>query len=171
MRYPVLLLILLLTFHFNASASVILPAAKTSVVIITSKDSLSNPANIVLNADAFKSANARKLLGRKLTFKEKISLAFLRKQIKKEEKRQAEGRDPGEGAFIWGLVSLLSFIVPGAGILALPFGIVAITKGNRVLRMDPGNRKARTGVTMGIISLALFLLAFILVLIIVANLA
>ena len=107
-----------------------------------------------------------KLLGRKLTFKEKISLTLLKwKGNKIPPDERVYSRD-GNTAQTLGIIALAALLV--FPLASIPLGILAITKGNKALRENENDGAARTGKTLGIISLSLFA---VLILVIIALLS
>jgi len=111
---------------------------------------------------AFKIRDIERVLGRKLKLGEKLGVLIIRHKIKKG--KYGDGtRDTGKTAFILGLIGLVGLIIPVINLASIPLAIMAIAIGNRTLKKDPGNRKASTAVTLGIITLAFLVVIGIIV--------
>ena len=80
--------------------------------------------------------DVQKLIGRKLSLKEKVAFVAF-KQLHKKLVRSAP-KDPAQTAFTLGLIGLLVLIVPILNLASLPLAIIAISMGSRVKREDPG---------------------------------
>jgi hypothetical protein len=97
-----------------------------------------------------------KSLGRKLKLKEKIVLKIL--QLKMNRRLAPVGKevitDYGKTAFILGLIGALVLLIPVLNLASIPLAILAIVFGNKAKKTDPHNRKARTAITIGIVTLA-----------------
>jgi hypothetical protein len=108
----------------------------------------------------------QKLIGRKLTLKEKISLFILKQKLRHRSKESVNAGDISMILGIAGLVFLLlAFLLPyflGASIAS---AIVAIVTGHRTRKKDPANKKAKIGKLLGWITLGLISLFFIIILI------
>jgi hypothetical protein len=108
---------------------------------------------------------------KKLSFFQRFFYKMIEKEIRKAMKQNAAS-DPDQLARQANLFGWLSFatlfFLP---IASIPLGILAISKGSKALRHGTSlPRKARTGRTMGIVSLALFVIALTVVLITIAGL-
>jgi hypothetical protein len=62
--------------------------------------------------------------------------------------------DRGKTALILGICGAAALFIPFLNLASIPLAILAIITGNKAKREDPKNRKARTGVTLGIATLA-----------------
>lgn len=120
---------------------------------------------------ALKVQDLRKMLGRKLSLKERISFLLLKKKLRKQA---AEGKDPGEGSFVAGLIAgglfLAGLLFPPLLIGSFIAAIIAVASAGPVLRKNPGNKKAKTGQIIGWITIGLFLLLLALIVAILASL-
>ena len=111
------------------------------------------------------------LVGRKLSFKEKVSLFILKKskgfriESKDEEKVQTK---KGKAAFILGICALAGLVIPFVVILSLPAAILAVVFGSQAYKANKNDKQAKTGMILGIIFLGLFVLALLLVVALVA---
>ena len=108
-------------------------------------------------------------LGRKLKFKEKIALTFLKYKVKHGLKSNDEPTSKkGRTALTLGILALVTlFLFPLA---TIPLGILAIINGNEAKKINPNDSNAKTGVILGIISLSLIVLAIIAVLAVIYSL-
>ena len=112
----------------------------------------------------------QKMIGRKLTLKEKIAFLILKKKLKKQSE---EGSSTGEAAFIIGILGLVLLIaglfVPYIILGSLVAGIIAIVMGSMAKRKDPSDTKARAALLMGWITLGLIAFLLLLAAIVVAS--
>jgi hypothetical protein len=112
----------------------------------------------------------QKIVGRKLTIKEKIGFVILKHKIKRQLK--SSGRN-GEAAFILGITGLALFaiglFVPVLLVGSLIAAVVAVVSGSVAQKQDPSNRKAHAGKLLGWITLGLLALLLILAAIIVSS--
>ena len=112
----------------------------------------------------------QKLVGRKLTIKEKIGFFILKHKMK----HQQEGADKqGQTAYILGLVGLGLFViglfVPYVILGSLVAAIMAIVTGSTATKKDGDNRKAKAGKLLGWITLGLIALVLILAVILIST--
>lgn len=116
-----------------------------------------------------KTKEAEKILGRKLTLKEKISFKLAQYKIKKAQKANEEGKSSkGQTAFILSLIGLCILFVPYLSIAAIPLAIIGIVQGSQAKKENPNDRKAQTAIVLGIVTLGLIVIALILVILILA---
>lgn len=165
MRLRVALMILIscpmLAFSANTPSS-----AQNNLIYL---EQITNPAFNFYTLSTFKIKAIEKATGRKLTLKEKIAVKIFQWQIKRELKGPKEGvKDNGKTAFILGLVGLISLVIPVLNLASIPLAILAIVIGNKAKRENPYDKKARTAVKLGIITLALLLIIGFIVAIVVA---
>ena len=113
----------------------------------------------------------QKLVGRKLTIKEKVGFFVLKQKMK----HQQDGEDKqGLIALVLGSVGLALFIIgffaPVVWLGALVAAILAVVTGSTPSKKDGDNRKARAGKLLGWIILGLMLsLAILAALVFAAN--
>lgn len=102
------------------------------------------------------------LLGRKLTFKEKVGFFVLKHKMKHQQK---DADKQGQTAYILGLVGLGLFVaglfVPYVILGSLVAAILAIVTGSMARKKDGDNRKANAGKLLGWITLGLIVLVYI----------
>lgn len=101
-----------------------------------------------------------RLTGKKLSVKEKIALEVLKYKANRQLHRSARGNAPDNGktALILGLIGLIGLCIPVLNIASIPLAILAITIGSKAKKEDRYNKKARTAITLGIITLGLLVI-------------
>ena len=115
-----------------------------------------------------------KLSGRKLSFKEKIAVKlyksnpnFYNQFVDSTEEKRLEKKA------LWakwlGIGSLISLIVPGVGLLALPAAIIAIVFGTETKNKLKDKTNSNLGIIFGVITIGLILLLVALVILIVSS--
>ena len=99
-----------------------------------------------------------KMTGKKLSLKEKIAFKILQQKARKQIKAKQKGDPPSKGqtAFILGLIGIIALVVPYVNIVSLPLAILAIIFGNKALKENRGDKKAKTGVILGFLSMPYF---------------
>lgn len=113
---------------------------------------------------------AEKLLGRKMSLKEKIGFKLTLQKIKKElKKNEGEKGTPGQNAFIVSLIALCSIVIPYIGLVALPLGIIGLVMGINANKKNPEDKKAKTAILLSIITLGLLVIAAIIVALVIAS--
>ena len=113
---------------------------------------------------SMKTREVERLLGRKLTFKEKLFLKIARYNIKKVSGSDANS-SKGQTAFILSLLSLFLLIVPYGILFSIPLAIIGIVMGSKARRENRNDQKAKTAIILGTITLSLFILVVLLVVI------
>lgn len=112
-----------------------------------------------------------KLSGRKLTLKEKIAFLILKLKLKKNKDffNPENSSSAGNTALILGILALIFALIPWYTlILAIPLGILAITKGSKARRAGGADaRKGNAGKILGFIALGILLFWLLLLLVIV----
>ncbi|MGZ8508828.1 MAG: hypothetical protein ACXWV8_14500 [Chitinophagaceae bacterium] len=120
------------------------------------------------NIANLKIKDLQKIIGRKLTVKEKIGFIILKHKIKRQLKNSEK---QGQTAFIMGIAGLALFaiglFVPVLLVGSLIAAIVAVVSGSVAQKQDPSNRKAHAGkllgwITLGLLALLLILAAIVL---------
>lgn len=147
-------------------AAVVLPA--------NSLESAIRPGvNITLSLEelaSMKIKEVEKIVGRKLSLKEKIVFKIAQHRIKKALKGQGNAPpSKGQTAFIISLIGLCLLIVPYAGIASLPLAIVGLVLGANAKKENPDDRKAQTAIILSIVTLGLIVLAILFVIAILAS--
>ena len=112
----------------------------------------------------------QKLIGRKLTVKEKISFFIVKQKLRHQPK---DPMNAGDISLILGIASLafiaLYFLLPFSLVLAIASGIVAIVTGHRARKKDPANKNAKIGKLLGWITVGLVTAFFIAIIIAFAS--
>src|SRR5262245_56808026 len=107
-----------------------LPSTLFSATIIQPANTTVYPPGALEKLTSLKIKEVQKLIGRKLTFKEKVSLLILKHTSKK--KAQSSKGSTALGFGITGLaLLLLGLFIPFIAWLALPAAILAIVLGNK----------------------------------------
>ena len=119
---------------------------------------------------SMKMKDFRKLAGRKLTLKEKVSFIILKHKLKQQAK---DSEKQGQTAFTFGLIAvgllLLGLFVPYVILGSLVAAILAIVTGAMAKKGDGDNRKAKAGQLLGWITLGLIAFLFILAAVVLAS--
>lgn len=131
-----------------------------------------NPTpSLFTKISTWKEKDLRKQIGRKLTVKEKVAFFFLKKKARKMAKEEGK---TGESAYVAGILAIGLLV---AGMLFPPLligsfiaAIVAIASGSKALKIEPGNKKAKTGRLLGWITLFIFVLLLIAAILVIALL-
>ena len=157
MRKYILLLIVCVFSHTADAVSI--PASPAVTVPVAVPPAKTDPSQL-------KVRDIEQLLGRRLTLKEKIGWMLVKRQFKKNRvaRDDFDVNKKARSAKTFGILSLVSLIIPFAGLLSLPFAIVAIVMGSQVRRVDPKNRDAKTAITLGIVTIGIFVLTILIVL-------
>ncbi len=102
------------------------------------------------------------LLGRKLSFKEKLALKIYKwKEKSKTKAEDGTKSKKGKTSMILGIIALGVLVIPYVGIATIPLAILAIVFGNQAKKEDPNDGQAKAGVILGWVALGLVLLALI----------
>lgn len=162
-RYIVFLIVSVFTcMRIAASTPIAISGPVTAVTSIGNNPDLSK----------LKARDIEKMIGRRLTIKEKIGWMLVRHRFKKTKSSRPDVDldKKARKAKTFGIIALISLFVPLIGLVAIPFAIVAIVIGSDVKRVDPGNRNARTAITLGIVTLAVFVAIIFLVVALISAL-
>jgi hypothetical protein len=147
-----------------------LPSTLYSSTIMQPVNKTINPPGAVYEKLAsLKIKEIQKIIGRKLTFKEKISLFIL----KHTGHKRAQSKQ-GNTALIFGICGLALLVLgaffPYAIVASLISAIVAIVVGSSAKKQDSTDKKARSAVLLGWITLGAFVVIAILLLVAIATL-
>jgi hypothetical protein len=156
-------------FIFIIFGFTVLPSTLYSATITQPADPTINPPKIAYEKLAsLKIKDVQKIIGRKLTFKEKISFLVLKHTSKKEAQSKK-----GNTALIFGIVAvgllLIGLFVPFVILGAIAGAIVAIVLGSSAKKQDPSDGKAQAAVLLGWITLGATALLLIIAAIVVAS--
>jgi hypothetical protein len=112
----------------------------------------------------------QKLIGRKLTLKERIGLVVLKSKLKK---KKADNSKMGQTAFIIGIAAvgllIIGLFVPYVMLASLVASIFAIVFGTSAYKKNNNDRKALAGKLMGWITLGLVVIIFALAVAAIAS--
>lgn len=163
MRITLFSFFLLSTVFLNANPV----SANTIALIVTSVPASSQIQKKIIIS------KAEKLSDRKFSLKEKIERKLLQWKLKNKvqhsEKIISESED-GKLSEVLGtiaLTTLLTVFIPYLGILSIasiPLAILAIVRGKKAQKKNPEDKKAKTGIILGIITLSFIVLSFMLAL-------
>jgi len=108
---------------------------------------------------SLKPQDITRLTGKKLSLGEKIVLNFFRYKLKRQLQHtgKKEVKASGKTAFILGLTGLLCIFIPYFILASIPLAVLAIVIGSKARKADPHNRKAKTGIILGVITLGIIL--------------
>ena len=138
--------------------------------LIKMTDSVQKPILPIDKIASMKSNEVEKILGRKLTLKEKIAFKIAQLKFKKEFKPNKEGTSSkGDRAFTISLISLCILILPFGILMSIPLAIVGMTMGTKARKENKNDGKAKTAIILSSITLGLIVLTTILVAIILAS--
>ncbi len=123
------------------------------------------PAISLSNFLTMKIKEAEKMIGRKLKLKERIAFKIFQWKLKKDLKSlKKEGEtDKGKTALTLGICAAAALFIPFVNLASIPLAILAIIIGDKAKKEDPKNKKARTGVTLGIVTLAFIIVVGLIV--------
>lgn len=160
----ILVLIVFSSFSIDRTAVVVSPY---NVEIATDPPKTAIPLDKIAS---MKTREAEKILGRRMTLKEKISFKITQYKIKKALKNKERGKaSKGQTAFILSLISLCILFIPYLAIASIPLAIVGIVMGAQAKKENPNDKKAQTAIILGIITLGLIVLAIIFIIAVFAS--
>lgn len=81
-------------------------------------------------------------------------------------KKVYENPNLAKKAYIVGLIGLIGLVIPGLGLLSMPLAIAALIMGYDAKKMDPNNKKARSAIIFGWITIGLLVVVTGIVLIV-----
>jgi hypothetical protein len=147
-----------------------LPSALCSAAIAAPLDPTVHPsAELYQKFTSLKIKDVQKLIGRKLTIKEKIAFLI----VKHSAKKRVKGNTQGQTALTFGIAAavmlILGLFIPYIIIGALIAGILAVVLGSVAKKQDPSDKKAYAGALLGWITLGAIALIIILAIVIVSS--
>lgn len=165
-KFILIILVLIIFSSFSVKpAAVVLPPVNVELAIDPPKTTI--PIDKIAS---MKTKEAEKILGRKMTLKEKIAFKITQYKIKKALKDKEKGKaSKGQTAFILSLISLCILFIPYLAIASIPLAIVGIVMGAQAKKENPNDKKAQTAIILGIITLGLVVLAIIFVIAVLAS--
>lgn len=164
MRIHIILGFILCSFLSTAT-----PVSSTTLPSSTSK--IIPVGDIYKKIADLKVKDIQKLIGRKLTLKEKISFFILKQKLRHQPKESVNAGDVSLILGIAGLVFLALYFLVGFYFMipAVASAIVAIVTGHRTRKKDPTNKNAKIGKLLGWITVGLITAFFIAILIAFAS--
>jgi hypothetical protein len=166
MRKPYLLIFVVFIFSFSIQGS----ANNLPPVLTSSVSTLQNDPAPMDRLVKMKIKEVEKLLGRKMSLKEKLAFKIAQLKLKKESKSKAEDKSSkGQTAFILSLIGLCLLIVPYAFLASLPLAIIGLVMGSQAKKENPDDGKAKTAIILSLVTLGLIALAVLLAIAIIAS--
>ena len=168
-------LILLVLLYILGPVSVVAVATPASNAVTCTVIN-TPPLSAIMPITALSVKSIEKLVGRRLSFKEKIAFKLLQWQQQffgnKRHAFKKETNEKIERQAIWakwlGIGSLIGLFIPGVGLLSLPAAIVAIVLGADTIRKTDHPSRSRTGIIFGIITISLMLIVAGIVLLVIS---
>lgn len=161
---------MLFLFLVMASFLFISPAPAGASTIPATHSAMIPPGAFYKKIASLKVKDLQKMLGRKLTLKEKVSFFILKQKVRHKAK---ESNSDGQSAFIVGLVALgllvIGLFVPYVIVGSLVAAILAIVMGSMTKKKNPDDPKAKAGQLLGWITLGLIALLLIIAAIIISS--
>jgi hypothetical protein len=160
---------LILSLLFGCLLSITTPAS--SATVPSSNSTIITAESMYKKITSLKVKEIQKLIGRKLTLKERVAFFILKQKLRHTAK---ESTNEGDIPFIFGIAAVsllvLSLFFPFLLLASLIASIIAIITGSVAKKRDPANQKAKTGKMLGLISLAIIAVLFIILLVVFASL-
>lgn len=148
--------------------AVAMPLNATTIIPPDTKIIL--PGNTINKIVSLKIGDVQKMIGRKLTLKEKISFLILRHQLKhKADSKNVQSKL----ALIFGILAAALLVgglfIPALFVGSLVGSIVAIVLGTIARKENSSDKKALAAILLGWITLGLLTLLVLVIIIILAN--
>jgi hypothetical protein len=117
---------------------------------------------------SLKAKNIEIITGKKLSLKEKLEFAIFKYAVRKKIISPGVHKEDNKGqtALVLAIIGLITVFIPYAVILALPCAIAALIIGYSARRRDPDNKKARTAIVLGWLTIGLIVVALFIALVI-----
>lgn len=163
MRKGILLIIAL--FLSQASWSTVVPTS-TETNATGGNTSVITSATLNKTAVSTKGSSLKKNISR---IQQKMQFWILKHLLPKKSRREGSS-DLAQTAMILSIIGLAAILVPYVNLLSIPLAILGLVFGYKALRADPSNKKAKTAVILGWITLGLWILIGFLVLIFISAL-
>lgn len=163
MKFPALFLSCLLLFAGMATPAI------ASFPLADRPGEIQYPVS--KNISVMKLQDFQKLIGRKLTFKEKIAFVILKYKARHQHSHASTGGkvSAGLGIASLGLALMGGFVSPVLWLAALVAAIFAVVLGSKARRKDPNDKDARLGKLLGWITLIGLSLFAVFLIILIAN--
>lgn len=153
MKIPLLLLFTIQFSIVGDLKAITPPVTPITVLQPKQKKAISFPISFLAT---IKIKTIEDKIGHKLSLKEKIAFKILQRELKRTNKpvKQMDKKNKAKTAFILGLAGAIALFIPIVNLASIPLAIMAIVIGNKAKRDDPNNRKAKTAVTLGLLTLS-----------------
>jgi hypothetical protein len=157
MKLSLTLLIAMMIYLEGSSATI--PSAEN---ISNPRIHLNEPVKTFPDISKLTIKNVEKLLGRKMKLKEKIAFKVYQWKLKQNFITKDKAHpNRGKTAMILGIIAIGSLFIPYVNIISIPCTVLALVFGYQAKRADPEDRQARTAITLGWITVGLYVLALI----------
>jgi hypothetical protein len=152
--------------------SVACTTSNAATIPATAESNVTPPNDAYSKITSLKLKDVKKLLGRKLTIKEKIGFIVLKHKLKHPPKHK-DSENKGATSQIFGIVGIALFViglfVPYVILASLIAAIIAVVTGSVAKRQNPDDRKAHAGKLLGWITLGLITLLLLLAVALIAS--
>lgn len=132
------------------------------------------PAGAMARFSTLKMKDVEKLVGRRLTLKEKIAVKLYQWKLRKKGKTHTgkPNSDKGKTAMIFGIAGLVLLFTPVpflGGLAAITSIVLALVLGYQARKANPDDRRAKTAIILGWIGAGLIIVAIIALIVILSN--
>ena len=149
--------------------ALLLPTILNAASVNTPQESRTQPVgNIYQDFVSLKIKDVQKLIGRKLTVREKISFLMLKHLAKKKSPAATQGQTALGFGIAAVTMLILGLFIPYMIIGALIAGILAVVLGSVAKKQDPSDKKAYAATLLGWITLGGIALIIILAIAIIS---
>lgn len=138
--------------YFTSTASPTTPNENRHINSYLHKEPTSITNNYILS---LKLKEVKKILGRRLTLKEKVAFTLYKHQLKRQNKNGEEPGNNGTTSMVLGIAGLAALFIPYVQIAAIPCMILALIFGYTSKKKFPKDKNAKTGILLGWIGLGL----------------
>lgn len=152
-----LLLFLIMALAVRAS---IIPAEKVPQDTSTSLPAFHNKINLYTTGKF----HVRKICQSR--FRGKLSF-WMAKHWSPCKRLAKPTKDKGQTAFVLSWIGLVGLIIPFVGLFSLPLAIIGIIMGYSALKADPLNKKAKTAILLGWITIVILVLVTFIALLVI----
>jgi hypothetical protein len=163
-KYSVILAFSLLFGNLCQASNNSAKPSTPNLITVSDKDPIPKIAKLKIK-------EVEKLIGRKLTLKEKISFKLVQWKLKKKSfnVRKEGSSKTGDLAMILGIAGLVSLFIPYVMLLAIPCAILAIIFGYSARKKNPGDTHAKVGIILGWVTVGVFIVALIIAIAVLSS--
>jgi hypothetical protein len=154
---------------FIISSFMVLPSVLHSAVMPPTDSKIHPTATVYQKIASLNIKDVQKLIGRKLTLKEKVSFLILKHTLKKTAKESKQGKTALGFGIAGAVMLVLGLFIPYVIIGALIAAILAVVLGSVAKKQDPSDKKAYAATLLGWITLGAIALIIILAIAIVST--